>query len=344
MQKNSLSYYELSKHNPLQITIYGLLIVVFFWAAFRISLPIQHQFLEEFLAGIVTTDGDPIPYSFDNNILMHQPDKYFSWSIDFNVKSSMPTRYWYNPMVSVCLFIGLFAIGMGTYISALLPRQIGFIRRKIEREILNILNKLAFEKYGSNRDEDLVRMSDFILDLSERDILKFSKEMGLTVEDIKTVKNAIKWQRSPVLHKAIFFQHGIKLYMRFYFTIKYGNLMLGLVYIGASVLIITVGLRGIKFIPSTQPSYVLCSLFLEFSLLFVFAITTIYQKQDEAPDDDLETDNESRIGSGNVSGTRGGSLIPSKYNSLGNEFGNGREVEQLLKMFIKNSGTHSDEK
>lgn len=54
--------------------------------------------------------------------------------------------------------------------------------------------------------------------------------------------------------------------------------MMGLIYIGAAVLIIIIGLRGLQFIPKDSPSLVLFAISLEFILLIVYAFTLMYTK------------------------------------------------------------------
>jgi hypothetical protein len=107
------------------------------------------------------------------------------------------------------------------------------------------------------------------------------------------------------------------MYMRFYFSVKYSNTILGFVYIGAGVLIIIIGLRGLKFIPQTQPSLVIFALGLEFSLLITYAFTLMYTKQEEESTDhqpqQLQQDNA----------------------LLTNNLGNMKEIENLLKVFIQ---------
>jgi len=109
----------------------------------------------------------------------------------------------------------------------------------------------------------------------------------------------------------------LKFYLRFYFTDKYSNVVLGLVYIGAAVLIIIIGMRGLKFIPSTQPSLVFFALGLEFSVLLTYAFTVIYSR----------SDNEQN----NQSSTKNNDVVPM----LSSEFGNSKEVENLLRAFLR---------
>jgi len=70
--------------------------------------------------------------------------------------------------------------------------------------------------------------------------------------------------------------------------------VLGLVYIGAAVLIIVIGLRGLKFLPATDPSVVLGALGLEFLLLITYAAMLMYGRGEESSAD------ETRIGGGHA--------------------------------------------
>jgi hypothetical protein len=91
-----------------------------------------------------------------------------------------------------------------------------------------------------------------------------------------------------------------------------------LVYIGAAVLIIIIGMRGLKFIPSTQPSLVFFALGLEFTVLLTYAFTVMYSRNDNE------------------------SVVQSRYSSdsnslISDDFGNSREVENLLRAFLKSN-------
>jgi hypothetical protein len=72
--------------------------------------------------------------------------------------------------------------------------------------------------------------------------------------------------------------------MSHHFTEKYSNNVTGLAYGGAALLIVAVGIRGLKFIPATKPSFILLAIFLEFTMLSLLAITLIYTEEEERMD------------------------------------------------------------
>lgn len=317
---NQKTYFELTEHNKVQLLIFGLIVVVLFLILVYSSLPFQLDFFEQFLLGEVHTSGDPLPYSFAAQDNFHQPNYLFAWAIDFDAKSSNPTRYWYNPALSIVLMCGLVAVALSAVITSLLPQSLGFMRQKIEREIANLLDKLSLHKYGYYGTDERNEIANEILKADLKELHEMSSESIMSLEDLKILKKALKWIQTPIYLKILTVNDGLKMYMRFYFTVQYANTMLGFVYIGAAVLIITIGLRGIKFIPPTQPSYILFALGLEFSLLLVFAVTTIYQRQED------EQESEPRSAA---------SGLGSQYQGIGKDYGTAKEIENLLRVFIK---------
>ncbi len=111
---------------------------------------------------------------------------------------------------------------------------------------------------------------------------------------------------------------AIKFYMRHYFTIQYSNTILGLVYIGAAALIIIIGIRGLKFIPGTEPSIILFALGLEFILLITYAVMVMYTKQDDETTKDKQS----------VMGTN------TDYTAVPSGIKGAEDVENLLRMFV----------
>ena len=77
---------------------------------------------------------------------------------------------------------------------------------------------------------------------------------------------------------------GLRLYMAHHFSHKYANNVTGAAYAGAAVLIIAVGIRGLKFIPAVRPSFILGAIFLEFTLLSLMAVTLFYTEEEERMD------------------------------------------------------------
>lgn len=99
------------------------------------------------------------------------------------------------------------------------------------------------------------------------------------VKEIEDTKGGLIWRRNHLN-----FLKGFRLYMSHHFTEKYSNLVQGLAYAGASILIVIVGIRGLKFIPAAKPSLVFFSTFTEFCMLALLAITLMYTEEEERMD------------------------------------------------------------
>jgi len=99
------------------------------------------------------------------------------------------------------------------------------------------------------------------------------------VIEIIDLKNALLWRRNR-----IYMAKGLRLYMSHHFTEKYSNLVTGLAYGGAAFLIVAVGIRGLKFIPATRPSFILLAIGLEFVMLSLLAVTLMYTEEEERMD------------------------------------------------------------
>jgi hypothetical protein len=80
------------------------------------------------------------------------------------------------------------------------------------------------------------------------------------------------------------FMRGLRLYMSHHFTEKYSNNVTGFAYGGAAILIVIIGIRGLKFIPATKPSMILAAISLEGSLLALLAFGLVYTEEEERMD------------------------------------------------------------
>lgn len=134
--------------------------------------------------------------------------------------------------------------------------------------------KLGYLELTFDTEEDAVNFRNQILYNRIREYFSDS-----IVTEIINVKGAGVWQRSRFK-----FMPGLRLYMVHHFTEKYSNNVTGLAYGGAAFLIIAVGIRGLKFIPSTRPSLIFFSILLEFSMLSLLAITLVYTEEEERMD------------------------------------------------------------
>jgi len=314
------SYFELSKHSATQIFIFTILLLGSIVMVFVLLLPLLHEFFEKFLSSEVHNDGSQIPYLLETKGNLKSTNYLFLWAVDVYKDTPQEARYWFNPLLSLVSFVFIMSSLFAFSISSLLPIKFGLMRQKIEREIANLISTITVNYFGSSEEYEQREIIEMIKNADMHQMYENHEEWDMPLEDLIVLQRAIIWKQSGMMYQFFHLNDGISMYMKFYFTVKYSNAVLGFVYIGAAVLIIVVGLRGLKFIPPTQPSIVLFSLGLEFTLLVVYAFSLIYTKQDE----ENEKLHKSHSGS-------------SDNVFLGSDFGSSREIEKLLRVFIKSS-------
>jgi len=166
---------------------------------------------------------------------------------------------------------------IATLVTAMLPRPIGYLSNKIEREIDNTINRIDEQTGDKISREEIERIT---APNSKDDLTPIEKQFGpVIVSEIEDVRNARRWKRNRLL---VF--KGIRLYMTRHFAEKYSNNVQGFAYGGAAILIVVIGIRGLKFIPPTQPSVLLAAITLEFSMLALLAVTLFYTEEEQRMD------------------------------------------------------------
>lgn len=311
-------YFELSEHNSLQFAGFGLLAASCAAIVFLLLIPVLQSLFENFLNGKVFNSGETLSYYANMPKPLQTTNYIFSWAVDLYFSTDEPSRYWFSPFISLVLPAGMLGIVLSVILTTILPERLGLMRCKIEREILNQVGRLSIRQSGQESDEDIKELQSSLFKADIRFLHSLSGELKASLDDLKAIAKAIKWQRSNLFYKILHFNHALNVYMRFYFTVKYSNSVLGLVYVGAAVLIIIIGLRGLKFIPPTQPSIIIFSLGLEFSLLITYAITLMYSRQEEEDKPEQVSDSQS-----------------ADNFFVKTELGEHSEVEKLLRVFIK---------
>ena len=316
-RKSEKSYFELTEHTTTQLIIFNIIAIVSIITIFMLLLPVIQEFFETYLSGEVhNTTGEYYSYTIKTDQPVKGINYITSWAIDIKHSSSDDSRFWFNPALSILLESLIAGFAFAFLITSLMPQSVGLMRQKIEREIINAIDKIAYNRSGFQSEEESLEIISLLKKAKLPDLMEYASEWRTKLDELILLQKGLKWKDSGLWYRIININTGLSIYMRFYFTIKHSNTVLGLVYMGAAVLIIIIGLRGLKFIPPTQPSLVLFALGLEFALLISYAFTIMYTK-------DEESSNETS------SGGRTDNFL------LSNEFGSSKEVEKLLRVFIK---------
>jgi len=292
-------YVELSEHTPLQIIFYGLLsllcavsLLVF------VAAPSMELFFASFLRSEVVRDGTPVIYRFAEN----RPEEiittgdFGTWALvearDSSRIAMMPpsmrshelrrAEYIFKPLFALAPLLVVGGFTLAALITTVLSGGAGLVRQKIEREILNVLDRLAVSQFGEHTPEEIRQLTRDILQADTRRLHDMADIYGMPFDAIDLLQRALRWREASGVSKLSKVHDAIKFYMREYFTDRYSNAVLGMVYIGAAILIIVIGLRGLKFLPATDPSLVLGALGLEFMLLITYAVVLMYGKSEDA--------------------------------------------------------------
>lgn len=295
MKKVKANYFELAKTSLMQRIIYFGLVLIGMIIIFNLSTSFLQYFVENNLQGqVFNKTGETKTYTLedDKNVerLKQRPDSerrvriinfYNSWAVDLYKGTASENRYWFQPIFATFALLCFSGILFATLITTLLPIKSGYFRQKIEREILNSLDNVHFSKFGTHIEEEDNEISEEICSADLRKLYLLSTEWKMPIDDLNFLRNAIIWRNSSLFSQILHPFRGLALYLRNHFTEKYSNSILSFVYVGAAFLIIIIGLRGLKFIPSSEPSLVFFALGLEFSILITYALTLLFSKPEE---------------------------------------------------------------
>jgi hypothetical protein len=186
--------------------------------------------------------------------------------------------YLFNPFLSLLPVTAAVGFGCAVLVSALLPRSIGLVRKNLEREIAQALYSVAHRAFGIvTSDEDVALLRQRIESATEDQLHSLEDEFGTSYEDLVLLQRALQWSRGG-MQRLVHLGAALRLYLRNHFTVEYEQAVLGSIYVGAAVLIIIIGLRGLQFIPKERPSLVLFAISLEFVLLIAYAVTLIFSR------------------------------------------------------------------
>lgn len=310
-----LDYFDLTEHNSIQKIIFWIMILSFTFFTFYILLPLTENFFEHYLKGIVYNSGEQLPYRTDIKTQLQTTNPLTYWAVDIYIDTPQESRNWVNPALALFFPSLLPGLALAIILSTWLPRNIGLIKQKIEREIISELDQLTLKVYGVHTRDQRNKIRDQLLNADLRNIHDFEKEWNISADNLLLLRKAILWLNSTGIASIFKSFSAISFFLKFYITKKYTSLILGTVYFGAAVLLLVIGLRGVKFIPASEPSLLFFALGLEFCLLIIYAVTMMYGSDEDEQKSDGKSSNIEKL-------------------ALSKEFGSDKEAENLLKVFV----------
>lgn len=279
---------ELSKHSSAQTTTFYLLVFVCTAGLFLfVATPMLDLFFSDFLRSDVIRDGTTVDYRVAENRAAElvETGRFSTWALADPrlATSSRPhAEYIFKPLIALAPLVFVGGTIIAALITVILPGGGGFLRQKIERELLVALDKLALHQYGEHTVDELKLLMREITGADARALHDLADRFGVPYGDVELLQQGLLWSNATGLDKLLRSHDAIKFYMREYFTERYSNVVLGMVYMGAAVLIIVIGIRGLKFLPASDPTVVLGALGLEFMLLVTYATILMYGKTEES--------------------------------------------------------------
>jgi len=80
-------------------------------------------------------------------------------------------------------------------------------------------------------------------------------------------------------HKKV--RKAFAIYMHTNFIPEYKNNVTAIAFMGTAFLILSIGLRGVKFMTAHEPTWIVTALIIEITVLFLLGLTTWYEKEEE---------------------------------------------------------------
>lgn len=291
---------ELKEHSVLQYLLWFATSASIFFGLMALSLRVIDVAVQEYLNARVFKESKEVNYRLsrsigdDSFVYTVRTNPYTTWllreqresiSTQFGKIIFEDVKFVLNPIASVLPLVLALSVGLSLLLSSCLPTSIGLFSQKIEREIVTALDELSVRKTGAHADKEVARLSEELTRADLRRLHDLAAGLDTSYDDLRQLQRALNWRESGFSGKVINVLGGLGFYLRRHFTIKYSNAILGMVYVGAAMLIIIIGIRGLKFIPSSKPSIILFALGLEFVLLITYAITLMYSPPEEAVKD-----------------------------------------------------------
>jgi len=201
--------------------------------------------------------------------------RWHPFGVDSDVRFG-EAQFFVNPILSFLPFDILFGFAIATFIGFII--RLPFFRDRVHHTVLDIKKRLMLQLSASTEEVESILRND-----PENNARLLARRDDINLDSIQAEIQAINSAQAYLAGKGSW-TSGMNTYMRFHFTEEYSNRVTGLAYGGAAFLIFVVGIRGLKFIPATKPSFILFALGIEFSMLVLLATTMIFTEEEERTD------------------------------------------------------------
>ena len=199
--------------------------------------------------------------------------KPFGWLADVRFGDA---QFTVNAFLSFLAFDILFGFIIAVLVGFII--RLPFFKDRVYHTVLDLKKRLQLQLSASVDEVDSILRND-----PENNARLLARRDDINLDSVQAEINAINNAQAYLTGKASWLK-GMSTYMKFHFTEEYSNTVTGMAYGGAAFLIFVVGVRGLKFIPPTKPSFVLFALGVEFTMLVLLATTMIFTVEEERTD------------------------------------------------------------
>jgi hypothetical protein len=201
--------------------------------------------------------------------------QWHPFAVDANVWFG-ENQFMVNPILSFLPFDALFGFAISVVIGFAI--RLPFFRDRVFHTIHDLKKRLMLQLTASAEEVESILRND-----PENNARLLARRDDINLDSVQAEIGAINNAQAYLAGKGSWIS-GMATYMRFHFTEEYSNTVTGMAYGGAAFLIFVVGIRGLKFIPATKPSFILFALGIEFSMLVLLAVTMIFTVEEERTD------------------------------------------------------------
>jgi len=181
-----------------------------------------------------------------------------------------------NPVLSFFAFDILFGFAFAVVVGFVI--RIPFFKDRVAHTVIDLKKRLQLQLSSSAEEVESILRND-----PENNARLLARREDINLDSVHAEISSVNAAQAYLAGKGSWV-NGMATYMRFHFTEEYSNTVTGMAYGGAAFLIFVVGIRGLKFISATHPSFVLFALGVEFTMLVLLATTMIFTVEEERTD------------------------------------------------------------
>ena len=201
--------------------------------------------------------------------------KWHPFAVDAQIRFG-EAQFGVSAILALLPFDILFGFVLATVTGFII--RVPFFRDRVHHTVIDLKKRLMLQLSASAEEVESIIKND-----PENNARLLARREDINLDSVQAEIGAINSSLAYLGGKGSWLG-GFSSYMRFHFTEEHSNVVTGMAYGGAAFLIIVVGIRGLKFIPPTKPSFILFALGVEFTMLVLLAAVMLFTMEEERTD------------------------------------------------------------